>query len=131
MGKVSYIKIPTPEELRRNNNHHNKLWLRGGLIALGILLGLNLVLCLISVVTGEEGRLAVRAVATFPVFQIISIFLAIPFEESWGMSFLMLAINAGIYFGIGALIGLIIKRIQNHSSNHSSINHNHTNHNHG
>lgn len=126
MGGVTRIVIPNIEqEIKAAANGKNKIWLKGGIIAVGLFLGITFIFFLVSLVLGEEARVVARAVMAFPISFIYSLVSDQVIEESWLASIIALIVNSIIYFIIGAIIGLAVKyskqklRINHHNHNHN------------
>lgn len=136
MAGVTRIGIPKIEQEIKSLNNKNKTWLKGGIIAVSIFLGINLILFLLALIFGEEARVVTRAIMSFPLLAIYSAVSDQIVEESWLASLIFLLLNSLVYFSIGALIGVIAKsvkqklKINHHNHLNPNSNHNHLNHNH-
>lgn len=111
-----FAEIPRIEESARKNMK-NKLWLKGGLIAVSVIWCISLIFFFLSLVFNEETKLVFKEVATFPLSQVYFLFTSIEIEGSIAYFFLFFILNSLAYFIVGALIGLLSQKIKKMQKN--------------
>jgi len=105
-----FAEIPRMEESVRKNMK-NKLWLKGGLIAVSILWCISLIFLFLFLILNEETKLVFREVATFPLSQLYYFVTNSEIESSTLIFFIFFFLNSVFYFLVGALIGFLSQKI--------------------